>query len=272
MNDIEVVGLDVLAKLERATKKTAQSLTRESARSLVDQYYSWQEHRISLSNQLRASIEAGRGDAEVVDHFAGQVQMMEKQLVAVLGEWAGSRPEGAWAREQKGIGPVLSAGLSAHIDITKAPTVGHIWSFAGLNPNVKWNKGEKRPWNADLKVICWRIGDSFVKVSGREGAFYGHLYKQRKQQEVAKNENREFKDQARISLETKNIKDKELKATYEDGRLPAGRLDLRARRYAVKLFLAHWHEVAYKNEYGEDPPKPYPIAHLGHAHVIERPS
>ena len=55
------------------------------------------------------------------------------------------------------------------------------------------------------------------------------------------------------------------------GKLPDGRLHLRAQRYAVKLFLAHWHEVAYRNRYDKAPPLPYPIAHLGHAHVIAAP-
>jgi hypothetical protein len=48
--------------------------------------------------------------------------------------------------------------LLARIDIVKAPTAGHIWRYAGLDPTVRWNKGEKRPWNAGLKVLCcpWR--------------------------------------------------------------------------------------------------------------------
>lgn len=53
-----------------------------------------------------------------------------------------------------GIGPVISAGLLAHIDIHRAVTVGHIWRFAGLDPSVKWLKKTKRPWNAGLKVLC----------------------------------------------------------------------------------------------------------------------
>lgn len=268
----ETVGLDVLLKLDRAVKQSAASLTRETATALVKIYYGWQEHRIALMNQFRTARDSGRTDAELLDHFVTQTSGLEKQMVAVLGEWAANRAEGKWAQNQKGIGPVLSAAFCAHIDITKAPTVGHIWRFAGLDPTVEWGKGQKRPWNAELKVVCWRAGDSFVKVSGRDGAYYGHLYKQRKEQEVSRNEQGLFKDQAAASLEKRKIKDAQLKKTYEEGKLPPGRLDLRARRYAVKLFLAHFHEVAYEAEYGRRPPLPYPIAHLGHAHVLERPA
>ena len=38
----------------------------------------------------------------------------------------------------RGIGPVIAAGLLANIDIKQAPTVGHIWRFAGLDPTNKW--------------------------------------------------------------------------------------------------------------------------------------
>lgn len=267
---------DAMERLERAAKLAAADLTRDAARSLVDIYYRWQEHRIALTGQIRAQLQGADpgeppGSVAVVEHFAAQVSTLEKQMVAVLGEWAKSRPEGEWAQAQKGIGPVLSAGLGAHIDITRAPTVGHIWRFAGLDPTVRWEKKTKRPWNADLKVLCWRIGDSFVKVSGREDAFYGQVYRERKTLELERDEAGLFADQAAESLLTKRITDAGLRATYESGHLPAGRLDLRARRYAVKLFLAHWHGVAFEAEYGRKPPLPYAIAHLGHAHMIDPP-
>ena len=36
----------------------------------------------------------------------------------------------------------------------------------------------------------------------------------------------------------------------------------------MKIFLAHWHAEAYRNHYGCEAPKPYPLVHLGHAHAI----
>lgn len=263
--------LDPVEALERATSLLAGSLDRSGAAALVDLYYTWQEHRIALGNQTSQLVDAHSPAVDLVRHFYAQVGVLEKQMVKALGAWAKSTPEGRWALDQVGIGPVLAAGLGAYIDITKAPTVGHIWRFAGLDPTVTWGKGQRRPWNAKFKVHCWRIGDSFVKVSGKDSAFYGKLYKERKLQEVSKDAELAFADQAKASLETRNIKDAALRAVYESGHLPAGRLDLRARRYAVKLFLAHYHEVSYWAHYGEAPPLPYPIAILGHAHKIDPP-
>ena len=37
----------------------------------------------------------------------------------------------------------------------------------------------------------------------------------------------------------------------------------------MKIFLAHLHEEDFRQRTGQEPPAPYPIAHLGHAHKIE---
>ena len=262
--------LTPIDKLGKEVRLLGAGLDREQARALVDVYYRWQEHRIALANQARAA----RTDEEptlLLDHFAAQVATLEKQMVGVLDEWTEAHEVGRWSKAQKGIGPVLAAGLLAHIDIEKAHTAGAIWRFAGLDPTVTWGKGEKRPWNADLKVLCWKIGDSFVKVSGKNDAFYGQLYRQRKTIEVEKNQAGAFAETAVATLAAKKFKDKKTRELYEAGTLPDGRIDLRARRWAVKIFLAHWFEVAYEDHYGKPAPLPYPIAQLGHVHKIERP-
>jgi hypothetical protein len=131
----------------------------------------------------------------------------------------------------------------------------------------------KRPWNGNLKVLCWKLGDSFVKQSNRANAFYGLLYRKRKELEVERNEAGKFKDQAAETLATKRIQDPLTRAAYEAGMLPPGRLDLRARRYAVKIFLAHWHDVAYRDHHKAEPPKPW-VFEWGegqHVHMIHVP-
>ena len=172
-----------------------------------------------------------------------------------------------------GIGPVIAAGLLAHIDIERAPTVGHIWNFAGLNPDQEWSKGQKRPWNAKLKTLCWKIGQSFVKVSNNDKDFYGKIYQERKAYESALNEAGEYAEQARAKLEKFKIgKDTESYKWYSEGKLPPAHIQQRAERYAVKLFLSHLHEIWYREHYGTEPPKPFAIAQLEHAHYISPPN
>lgn len=260
--------LEQLQRLSRDLKEASVTLSSDEARFLVDAYYMMQDDRKRAHNQVRA-LEESAEPHTVIRWLADQSQMLENQIKRALDAYSASQEVGQWARSVTGIGPVIAAGLMAHIDITRAPTVGHIWRYAGLDPTCRWEKGEKRPWNAELKTLCWKIGESFVKVSGREDAVYGHYYLSRKELETSRNDNGEFADQARTKLERFQIgKTTDAYAHYSAGRLPPAHIHARAKRYAVKLFLSHYHEFAYRAHYGQEPPAPYPIAHQGHAHRI----
>jgi Transposase IS116/IS110/IS902 family len=269
--DTLLAPLDALSKDVRTA---VQSLDRDSAMRLVELYYRLQEHRIALGNQMSSLVKDDR-PAQVVSYYFEQISGLEKKLPTLLGNWGKLQPGGDWALSQKGIGPVLVAALGAHINIERCNTAGKIWRFAGLDPSITWGKGQKRPYNARLKVICWKIGDSFVKVSGRDNAFYGQLYRQRKTYEVERNESGGNAECAAQTLETRNIKDPKTLKTYQAGRLPDGRVDLRARRWVVKLFLSHYQRVAWVEFFGEEPPKPYIITHSNpmgaHTQIIDPP-
>lgn len=254
-----------IERLSRDLRAAASNLAPNEARYLVDSYYQMQENRKRSANQVRALSEGGEPHG-VITWLLENSHMLEKQIAGALDVYSRSHPLGKWARSVKGIGPVIAAGLLAHIDLERAPTVGHIWRYAGLDPTSKWEKGHKRPWNASLKTLCWKIGESFVKVSGHDDAFYGKVYLERKAYEQAKNEAGDYREQAeagakRVGKNTESYKH------YVEGKLPPGHIHARAKRYAVKLFLAHYHEQGLRLM-GKEPPMPYPIAILGHAHVI----
>lgn len=261
---------EAIQKLSRDLRNAAKLMGVKEARYFVDTYYQMQDFRIASGNQQRKLLE-GEEPSEFIGWLNTNLDVLEGQIRAVLDKWSAAQPMGEWARQVVGIGPVISAGLLANIDITKAPTVGHIWRFAGLDPSSKWTKGQKRPWNASLKRLCWLMGESFVKVSGNKNDRYGKLYLERKAYEQKRNDAGELAHVAKERLEQKHAKqlDPELKALLATGKLPMKALHERSKRWAVKLFLAHWHSEAYRLHYGTEPPKPYPIAILGHAHVIE---
>ena len=251
-------------------RKAATLLGRSEIRHLVTSYYQVQEFRTAAGNMVHSQRKDGRPYG-LVQWLANEQRSIEDSIKAALGAYAKNDQTGAWALSQHGIGPVISAGLLAHIDVEKAPTAGHIWSFAGLNPSQKWEKGQKRPWNAELKTLCWKLGDSFVKSSNSPKSFYGPIYRARKAQEIEKNDAGDFAELAAKTLAERTIKDKATKDIYEAGKLPLGRLDLRARRIAVKLFLSHFHDVLTYYELGRRAPQPYAFEHLGHTHRIDCP-
>ena len=156
----------------------------------------------------------------------------------------------------------------------------------------------KRPWNSDLKTLIWKIGESFKNFSGNPKSFYGQVYKERKFYEWQKNVKGDYHEQVLAKL-ARNMKPddirlpwwtgcytgdyaleaivngtdmRELKPNVEAGEgvqmLSPGHITERSKRYAAKLFLCHWHTVAWRRVLGKEPPVPYPEAILNHAHVM----
>lgn len=279
-----------LRHIRRDLKAAATTMSAEQARFYVDYYYSIQDFRIQAGNQKKAAVKA-KEPVEMLTYTEDTQRELEESLKGALGAYARSQVPGRWALSICGIGPVLAAGLLAHVDIERSRTSGDLWSFAGLNPDAKWEKGEKRPWNAKLKVLCWKIGESFVKVQSLDSDVYGKVYARRKELEIERNLAGTFADQARVSLETVRFgADTDARIWYE-GRLsaeeaklvlsavaserlgiakklagepgsgvamlPPARIHLRSTRYAVKLFLSHFHHVSWENRFGEPPVKPY---------------
>lgn len=259
-------------RLKKDLREAAKNMGPNQARFMVDHYYGLQEYRKSAANQKRA-LEESEEPIQILDWLYTQTDKLESYIKSTLDIYAHNHPVGQWALGIKGIGPVITAGLLAHIDIEKAPTVGHIWRFAGLDSTVVWNKGEKRPWNGRLKVLCWKIGDSFVKWSGGDNPSpYGIRYRAWKNEYVLRNERGDYAELAKQTLEMRKFRaDSDAVAHYKEGKLPPGRLELRARRKATKLFLSHLHDFWYRHHFKCDPPAPYVIAHMQHTHYIPRP-
>lgn len=272
------------------TNKTLKGLvsnfSRSEIRFLVNSYYQIQDDRIRTNNQIRRlNKETNSNNDETEEIINDGFVKPDNYLLGFLSErytdtelmikqaavyFTDNHPVGVWLKSIHGIGPVIAAGLLAHIDILKAPTAGHIWSFAGLDPNVVWEKGKKRPFNADLKKLAWKIGVSFMKQSSSPKCDYGHIYLKRKEYEVARNESGGNKALVEADLaRNKYSKDTEAYKHLLSGKLPPAQIQMRAQRYAVKIFLSHLQQVWWEWETGEKAPKPFAIAILGHAHMIE---
>lgn len=323
------LDLEPLRRLSRDVRASAGLLSRAEVRYLVDSYYQVQEFRIASSNQMRSLGRDGEPIA-VLSWFEENFETIERNIKSALEAYTDHEPTGMgrWAKAIVGIGPVLSAGLLAHIDAASSRTAGRIWSFAGLTPTSVWLGREKaaalvhelagrgsepiehaamaqiaqragrsmeaiaaalgdvdaisradliaylakRPWNARLKLVCYKLGESWVKTQNNKNDYYGKLYVKRKAYEIERNERGENAETAARILAEKRIgRATEAYAAYSQGKLPPAQLHARARRWVVKLFLAHWHAEAYKRATGQEPPLPYPIAFLGHVDRIGPP-
>jgi len=300
-NTVEEVGL---IKLGKDLKALSTGMDRDQAKMMIRAYYSAQEDRMRRGKQSSGAASRYQPHA-VLDFFEAQSLFQERQVASAVTCWAESQPMARWAMDHAvGVGPILAAGLVAFIDITKAPTVGHIWRFAGLDPTSKWSEGKKRPWCAALKTTCWKIWQSWLKLKHNPNAFYAHQFSARRKLEWDRNLSGELAGQATQQLGCKNWDRKGPAYQWLTGKvdrewarnrlesgeqfpeqpvlapegtepfpmLPPGHIQSRAGRWAVKLFLAHWHAEAYRQHYNAEPPFPYPIAILGHAHQVPAPA
>jgi hypothetical protein len=241
-------------RLDKDLREAAKSMSPSQQRIIVDLYYLIQEPRKRAANQLRATKDEPNTFVDFLFFF---LHKLEKIAGGGLDLSSREKAVSRWAKSQFGIGPVIASALEAYIDIEKTPGVSNLWSFAGLNPQMKWDRGQRRPYNANLKILAWKIGDSFVKFHNHPACFYGHIYAARKQLEVERNEAGRFRELARETLATKTFKNAEVRRIYESGKLPDSRIDHRARRIPVKLFLSHYYQVAYYEHYGTLPRPPY---------------
>lgn len=295
---------DPLSLLTKDMKAAASTLSPREVRYLVNYYYLTQKFRVTSNNQRKALTKRDEPHL-LVDWIARTVSTLENNIKSSLLRYAQAHQMGVWAMKIRGIGPVLAAGLLAHINMAHCPTVGHIWSFGGFDPTAVWKEGEVRPWNAKLKTIFWKIGESFAKVANHEEGVYGKVYQIRKKLEWERNIAGEFSEKAKASLKAKNydkstfaypwyagLISKEAAQEYliaaagskvpvtprkaKEGEvgipmLAPAHIYARSKRYAVKLFLSHWHHRAHEIHYGVPPPRPFVIEHLGHAHMIPPP-
>jgi hypothetical protein len=269
--------MENIVRMSRDLRAAAATMKDEEARYLVDAYYQRQDDRKRAKNQARAmDKEHGTGEPHVViDWLGNNDMMMEKQIHGALEKYAMAHELGRWMMNNYGIGPVISAGLLSTLntlDPEKTNTTGKFWALCGQAPGQKRVAGQKLNYNPRLKTLAYHIGECVKKVCNKEEAFYGHIYKKRKEYEVTKNEKGDYAEQAAAALQGKKWKNAEVKKIYESGKLPPGHLDRRACRVAAKMFLSHVHELWYEFTTGNRPPAIYSIGHMGHTDYVAPPN
>ena len=274
--DRELVKRFDIGEDPRITKdlvRVASDSTVNEARFLVKDYYAVQKNRKQVGSQILEQGKAKRPHGMLDWHYL-KLRNQEYQIKKALDAYGDAHLLGRWLKSILGIGPVISAGLLAHIDFDRAKTAAAIWRFGGYDPTVEWKKGEKRPWNADLKVLFFHCGTSFEKVYKKIKDVYGKYYIQSKEVYTERNEAGDYKERSKEILASGKRFDKTKVAyqCYNKGMFPPDHIRAMARRYAVKIFTSHFHFVGYWLHHHKLPPVPYVIEHMGHIHEIKAPN
>lgn len=174
-----------IPRLPKEVVLDAANLTSPEARFLVADYYLMQDMRKRADMQIRHL--GDKALPTLLKYTADASAVIEGQVKKALKSFAEAHPVGRWMMAQDGCAEVIASGLLAHLwvehplqqrekikypdknigEMVPTEVVGHWWRLAGLDPTVKWEAGKKRPWNADLKQICWHAGQCFKRVSGK---------------------------------------------------------------------------------------------------------
>lgn len=154
---------------------------RKKIRELVEIYYDVQDVRIASFGRLRSV-----GIVKGVNPEA--MCVLEDQIKSYI--WAYVKEQPIYREfliNIKGIGPVLAGGIISYLDPYCTQHVSSFWKYCGLHVEnglaVKRHKGEKLDYNPTMKVLAWKIGDSFIK---QRTPFYRDLYDKYKVEENKK--------------------------------------------------------------------------------------
>lgn len=155
--------------------------------------------------------------------------------------------------------------------------ISYLYACYGKDNTLGWNnlyRGiRKITWNPDFRLSMFRFGLVCRTNSGDPDFIYGQLYRKRKAYEIEMNEAGMYHE-----LAEEHIRDRDYKkgtvpySYYSNGMLCPGHLESRARRWAVKIFLTHYHQVAYYEKHGVLPKRPYILDVLGAEHEIKCPN
>lgn len=258
----DVLGVKTIRKLR---------IGKEDCKPLAKRWDDTQKRRIGAENQYRALVKEAfengispdeiRGDAALYE--ALMLKAEEDSLLKLLNTLLPTIPINKWVMSLVGIGPAHAASLYGFIDIYKAPSAGHILSLAGITGQ---DRGVR--YSRALKSRLYLIADNFIKASNRDGDYYGHLFKDAMKMYQERNERGDYAELCAENV--KKVEDGQMKAVaatlekWKEGKLTDAHILARAKRYMEKIFICHYHEVAYELEFGKEAPEPYSIAWLQH--------
>lgn len=274
---VEALGVqDLFRILKSDLRESCKVMGRRECRFIVDLYYQVQDQRITLDHEARA-CEAHGESPRFLASFAAIFEHFENLIRASLQVFAQEYAVSRWCMAQVGVGPVITAGLIAEVDIRVAKTAGKLWRFAGLDPTVKWQKGQPRPYNAFLKSLCaFKLGESFVHTCNNPKSYYGRIYREAKERYQRLNEMGYYRETAQREMEEAKASGRWRKLSadgtylrcWQEGKLPPAHIHARARRKAVQVFLSHLHEVMYRDYYSQEPPSPYILVYEPEKHTV----
>lgn len=154
------VELEKAMTLSRELKKEIRSIdniSMQEMKSLVQEFYQFQDTRKALENQIRAiqqGFDQGPTTAiKTLDYVSKNAQITENGIKNIIQTVCESDTVGQWLLATKYIGPVLAGGCLAYFDVTGKEYASQFISYAGLNDNNRPWLGREKSKNIIEEVI-----------------------------------------------------------------------------------------------------------------------
>jgi len=205
-----------------------------------------------------------------------KAEQYEKEYQKLMNEFVEEEPiYQKFLLHIKGISAILSANLIKEFGYCEnAQHISSLWKYCGMDViNGKApvrKKGEKLGFNTKLRTMVWKISDSFVK---QRTPFYRNIYDKEKARQVKMLDNflegLSKEDKKKFNKIDKRDEKRKFVSNV-DAKAPVSLMnaDLRAKRKAVKIFLAHYWQCC-KELTNQKIDSPYIKSKLKHKHISD---
>ena len=191
-------------------------------------------------NYLEKMLEAGQK--------AEQIENQYKDVMDITGAESVYRE---WLTNVYGVSSTLTARLLHKFGYCEDfDRVSNLWSYAGLTPDSKREKGEQLSYDPEARKLAWLIADTMIKM-GENSSYRREFFDPYKEKQLDRMEKAE--DMTEAQLEEKTWTPPESQ----------GHAHNRAVRYLAKKFLKHYWAIT-RDIKGLEVPDEYIITHGGH--------
>lgn len=207
----------------------------------------------------------------IASGLAAYIDIDKAKNISSLWKWAGQEPKSRPPTMKQTI-RLQDEAVELYGDI---PTEEHVkWLAAKLGRNPKtWmrfctSKTRGINWYSItramrhpeycpmLRQTCIDLGNQFIK----HDSMYRDIYRLQLVRQQQENEAGNYAAAAAKQLQTFDFKeDWPAHTAYSAGKLPNSHLKEKAKRIAVKVFLAHYYQIGYYIRYGEYPADCYAL-------------
>ncbi|MCS7107758.1 MAG: IS110 family transposase [Acidilobaceae archaeon] len=143
----------------------------------VRMYEISQRFRIRVHNMLTSSKDENL--VRVYRPYLDRFEQLENYAETYISDRVKDHHMYLYMSKIKGLGPILIAKLIIYLGpdsaMERRVNVSQLWSFAGLTPSSKLEKGKKAPFNKRLRSLLYVVGTSFLRAKSPFTEVYYHF-------------------------------------------------------------------------------------------------